>query len=65
MDWFDKLSAQQSERYPWMVKFEGENGNTKELQLAGESAQDVANYVREVENATVIYFIAKLDNNWE
>lgn len=59
--WFLDFQADQAEKRPWVVKYEAEDGSIHEDQLAGESAQDVADYVRKVNGpATVIYFIARL-----
>lgn len=63
--WFLAFEAEQAKQCPWMVKYETEDGITHEDQLAGENAQDVVDYVRKINgNITMIYFVAKLDNNW-
>lgn len=63
--WFKDFQAEHTAKYPWMVKYEDENGTIHEDQLAGVDAQDVADYVREINGAdTTIYFIARLDDSW-
>lgn len=64
-NWFNDFEGKMSESYPWMVKFLDAEEQIKELQLSGETAQSVADYVRRVENAATILFIAKLDNSWK
>lgn len=64
-NWFDDFERNLSECYSWMVKFLDSEEQIKELQLSGETAQSIADYVRNVENATTIFFIAKLDNSWK
>lgn len=61
--WFSDFLAEQAAKRPWLVKYVAEDNTIHEDQLAGENAQAVANYVRKVNGpATMIYFIAKLDN---
>lgn len=63
--WFKDFQAKHATKYPWMVKYETEDGTVHGDQLAGSDAQDVADYVRKINgNKTTIYFIAKLDNSW-
>lgn len=63
--WFSGFQAEQATKRPWMVKYAAEDNTIHEDQLAGENAQDIADYVRKVNGpATMIYFIAKLDSTW-
>lgn len=64
-NWFKDFQVEHTTKYPWMVKYETEDGAIHEDQLSGEDAQDVADYMRKINgDKTTIYFIAKLDNSW-
>lgn len=64
-EWFKDFQAGHTARYPWMVKYETEDGAIHESQLAGADAQSVADYVRKINGGkATIYFIAKLDDSW-
>ena len=63
--WFEDFQAEHAAKFPWMVKYETQDGIIHEDQLAGEDAQSVADYVRKINGGkATIYFIAKLDNSW-
>lgn len=64
-NWFKDFQAEHGAKYPWIVKYETGDGTIHEDQVAGDDAQDVADYVREVNgHSTMIHFISKLDNTW-
>lgn len=63
--WFNDFQAEHTSKYPWMVKYETTDGTIHEDQVAGKDAQDVADYVRQINgDKTIIFFVAKLDNTW-
>lgn len=64
-NWFDKMMSDVSERYPWIVRYEDASGEVQQDQVSGESAQNVADYIRETRAGAKIYLIARIDNNWE
>ena len=60
-----QIAVKYPTKYPWMVKYETEDGTIHEDQLARADAQDVADYVHKINGPkTKIHFIAKLDNSW-
>lgn len=49
--------------YPWLVSF-CIGDETKQIQLAGASAQDVVDYVRMEYTGSYIFCVSKIDDNW-
>lgn len=63
--WFNDFQTEHAAKFPWIVKYETEDGTVREDQLAGENSQDIADYVRMISgDKATIRFIARLDNSW-
>lgn len=65
MDWYKKFTSELSKNFSWIVNFTHKDGKQEEVQIAGESAQDCADYIRKThDDIAIINFIAKIDDSW-
>lgn len=64
-NWYKDLTSEIGNRYPWIVCYTGRDGETHQEQVSGQSAQDVADYIRGTYHPEHIDYIAKLDDSWK
>ena len=63
--WYKDFTSELGDRYPWIVCYTGRDGETHQEQVSGQSAQDVADYIRGTYHPEHIDFIEILDNTWK